>query len=135
PGLARSSSFPSSSAPTLSKHPNLRANSPPSRIKSTPLARVTGSASTASLVLPRISCFLGGPLATVKSPPKQRLVKVKNIELEERLSETPHSRTEQSLPARQEALFRVSQAIGVYRNPKELFRVLAKELRRVVSFD
>jgi len=60
---------------------------------------------------------------------------VKNIELEERLSETPHSRTEQSLPARQEALFRVSQAIGVYRNPKELFRVLAKELRQVVSFD
>jgi len=42
---------------------------------------------------------------------------------------------EQSLLARQEALFRVSRAIGVYRDPKELFRVLANELRKVVGFD
>jgi PAS domain S-box-containing protein len=42
---------------------------------------------------------------------------------------------EQSLPARLEALFRVSRAISVYRNPKELFRVLARELRQVVAFD
>ena len=51
------------------------------------------------------------------------------------MSETQQSRTEHPLLARQEALFRVSQAICVYRNPKELFRVLAKELRQVVSFD
>ena len=43
--------------------------------------------------------------------------------------------TEQSLLARHEALFRVSRAINVYRDPKELFRVLATELRRVVEFD
>jgi GAF domain-containing protein len=39
------------------------------------------------------------------------------------------------LPARYEALLRVSRAISVYRDPKELFRVLADELRCVVSFD
>lgn len=43
--------------------------------------------------------------------------------------------SEQALLARQEALFRVSRAINVYRDPKELFRVLANELRRVVDFD
>ena len=42
---------------------------------------------------------------------------------------------EQSLLARHEALFRVSRAINVYRDPRELFRVLASELRRVVDFD
>jgi PAS domain S-box-containing protein len=42
---------------------------------------------------------------------------------------------EMSLLARQEALFRVSQAINVYREPKQLFRVLANELRKVVEFD
>jgi PAS domain S-box-containing protein len=42
---------------------------------------------------------------------------------------------EKSLFARQEALFRVSRAINVYRDPKELFRVLASELRQVVDFD
>lgn len=40
-----------------------------------------------------------------------------------------------SLPARYEALFGVSRAIGAYREPKELFRVLASELRHVVDFD
>jgi PAS domain S-box-containing protein len=40
-----------------------------------------------------------------------------------------------SLLARYEALFGVSRAIGAYREPKELFRVLASELRRVVEFD
>jgi PAS domain S-box-containing protein len=60
---------------------------------------------------------------------------VKNIEVQERLSESPQHGTQQSLLARQEALFRVSQAISVYRNPKELFRVLAQELRQVVEFD
>jgi PAS domain S-box-containing protein len=43
--------------------------------------------------------------------------------------------TEESLLARQEALFRVSRAINVYRDPKALFRVLASELRQVVAFD
>jgi PAS domain S-box-containing protein len=60
---------------------------------------------------------------------------VKNFEVDERVSEAQQPGFEQSPPARLEALFRVSQAIGVYRNPKELFRVLAKELRQVVAFD
>jgi PAS domain S-box-containing protein len=34
-----------------------------------------------------------------------------------------------------EALARVSRAISVYRDPKELFRVLAEELRQAVHFD
>jgi PAS domain S-box-containing protein len=60
---------------------------------------------------------------------------VKNFEVEESVSETQQPGFEESLPARLEALFRVSQAISVYRNPKELFRVLAKELHQVVAFD
>ncbi len=42
---------------------------------------------------------------------------------------------EQSLSARYEALFGVSQAISAYRNPKELFHALATELHKVVQFD
>jgi PAS domain S-box-containing protein len=42
---------------------------------------------------------------------------------------------EKSLLARHEALFRVSRAINVYRDPRELFKVLANELRHVVDFD
>jgi formate hydrogenlyase transcriptional activator len=42
---------------------------------------------------------------------------------------------ERSFADRYEALFRVSQAIGAYRDPKELFCVLAKELRQVVQFN
>ena len=38
-----------------------------------------------------------------------------------------------SLANRYEALFRVSQALGSQRDPKELFRVLENELRRVVT--
>ena len=45
------------------------------------------------------------------------------------------STPEKSLVERYEALFRVSRAISVYREPKELFRALAKELRRAVDFD
>jgi PAS domain S-box-containing protein len=60
---------------------------------------------------------------------------VKNTGVYERVSATQQAGMEQSLPARYEALFRVSRAIGVYRNPKELFRVLANELHQVVSFD
>ena len=60
---------------------------------------------------------------------------MKNYEVEEGVSEAQQPGIERSLLARQEALFRVSQAIGVYRDPKELFRVLAKELRQVVAFD
>jgi PAS domain S-box-containing protein len=37
--------------------------------------------------------------------------------------------------ARHEALLRVSHAINIYRDPKELFKVLASELRQVVDFD
>jgi len=62
-------------------------------------------------------------------------IKVKSYEVEEGVSRAQQPEMERSLLARQEALFRVSQAIGVYRNPKELFRVLAKELRQVVAFD
>src|ERR1700723_602806 len=53
----------------------------------------------------------------------------------ENLPEQPQSDTEKPLLARQEALFRVSRAINVYHDPKELFRVLASELRQVVDFD
>jgi len=41
----------------------------------------------------------------------------------------------QSQGARFEALFRLSRTISVHRLPKDLFRALASELRRVVSFD
>jgi PAS domain S-box-containing protein len=51
------------------------------------------------------------------------------------LTQQPQSDPEKPLLARQEALFRVSRAINVYRDPKELFRVLASELRQVVDFD
>jgi formate hydrogenlyase transcriptional activator len=37
--------------------------------------------------------------------------------------------------SRYEALLRVSQAIGVHRDPAELFSVLSNELRRVINFD
>lgn len=40
-----------------------------------------------------------------------------------------------ALETRFETLFRVSQAIAAYRDPKELFGVLANELHRVVQFD
>ena len=60
---------------------------------------------------------------------------MKNIQVDETVPETQQLGFGESLPARLEALFRVSQAIGAYRDPKELFRVLAKELRRVVAFD
>jgi formate hydrogenlyase transcriptional activator len=39
------------------------------------------------------------------------------------------------LAERYEALIRVSQAIGLHRDPKDLFRAMTKELRRVVQFD
>jgi hypothetical protein len=48
------------------------------------------------------------------------------------LTQQAQSDPEKPLLARQEALFRVSRAINVYRDPKELFRVLASELRQVV---
>lgn len=51
------------------------------------------------------------------------------------MNEKPQPCSEEPLAARYEALFRVSHAISVYREPKELFRVLAKELRGAVDFD
>jgi PAS domain S-box-containing protein len=51
------------------------------------------------------------------------------------VAETIQPALEHALIARHEALFRVSQAISVYRDPRELFRVLATELRQVVDFD
>src|ERR1700674_3211095 len=39
------------------------------------------------------------------------------------------------LSERYEALISVSQAIGAYRDPKDLFSAMAKELHRVVQFD
>jgi hypothetical protein len=42
--------------------------------------------------------------------------------------------TEQSFLARARGVFRVSRAISVYRDPRELFQVLASELRQVVDF-
>lgn len=44
-------------------------------------------------------------------------------------------RVEQDLESRYEALIRVSQAIGVHRDPGELFASLRNELRNVVKFD
>lgn len=41
----------------------------------------------------------------------------------------------QSFQERYEALFRVSRALCKYRNPKELFRVLADKLRSAVEFN
>lgn len=38
-------------------------------------------------------------------------------------------------PARYEALIRVSQAVGVHRDPGDLFQVLTTELRSVIKFD
>ena len=37
--------------------------------------------------------------------------------------------------ARYETLIRVSNAIGTYRDPQDLFRALVRELHRVVQFD
>jgi len=51
------------------------------------------------------------------------------------VSQNLQLRPEESLLAQHEALFRVSRAINVYRDPKELFRGLAKELRQLVDFD
>jgi PAS domain S-box-containing protein len=50
-------------------------------------------------------------------------------------SSESQSRLGPSLPARYEALSRASRAISAYRDPKELFRILADELRQVVRFD
>jgi formate hydrogenlyase transcriptional activator len=55
--------------------------------------------------------------------------------MEETLLQQARPGPEQSLLARHEALFRVSRAINVYRDPRELFRILANELRQVVDFD
>ena len=43
--------------------------------------------------------------------------------------------SEYSLSERYEGLIRVSQAIGAHRDPKDLFRAMAKELRQVIQFD
>jgi len=45
------------------------------------------------------------------------------------------AQVEQPNAARYETLFRISQAIGAYRDPRELFRVLAGELCGIVQFD
>jgi PAS domain S-box-containing protein len=51
------------------------------------------------------------------------------------LTQPSQADAEKSLLARHEALFRVSRAINVYRDPRDLFKVLANELRQVVDFD
>src|ERR1700740_3268981 len=54
------------------------------------------------------------------------------------MAETAQMRLEQpelSVAARYETLIRVSQAVGIHREPKKLFDVLVGELRRVVEFD
>jgi len=43
--------------------------------------------------------------------------------------------SEYLLSERYEALIRVSQAIGAHRDPQDLFRAMASELRRVINFD
>jgi PAS domain S-box-containing protein len=64
-----------------------------------------------------------------------RLVDEDHSGLEKSVEQEAQLGQEQAVLARHEALFRVSRAINVYRNPKELFRVLANELRQVVDFD
>lgn len=49
--------------------------------------------------------------------------------------ETLPEALERSQASRYEALFRVSEAISAYRDPKELFHALASELSKVVRFD
>jgi PAS domain S-box-containing protein len=51
------------------------------------------------------------------------------------VSEGAKAGREHSLLARYEALIRVSRAIHMHRDPKELFRVLASELRQAADFD
>jgi PAS domain S-box-containing protein len=58
---------------------------------------------------------------------------LKNVS-ETAVNEATQSCAEKTLAHRYEALFRVSHAVGVYRDPKELFRVLANELRGAVDF-
>ena len=53
----------------------------------------------------------------------------------ESLTQQAESVAEHSVSERHEILFRVLQTIHLYRDPKELFRVLAGELRRLVEFD
>lgn len=45
------------------------------------------------------------------------------------------SSSEYLLSDRYEALIRVSQAIGAHRDPQDLFRAMATELRQVIQFD
>ena len=45
------------------------------------------------------------------------------------------TRPESQVADRYEALFRVSQAIGAHRSPKQLFEALTNELRGVIQFD
>ncbi len=51
------------------------------------------------------------------------------------MNEASQTRIEKTLAERYEALVRVAHAVGVYRDPKELFRVLASELHSAVDFD
>lgn len=51
------------------------------------------------------------------------------------MSEELEPNSGESQARRYEALFRVAQAVGAYRDPKDLFRVLAAELRQAVDFD
>lgn len=51
------------------------------------------------------------------------------------MSVASQARPTAAIGTRYEALFRVSQAISAHRDPKELFHVLAGELRRVIEFD
>ena len=48
---------------------------------------------------------------------------------------TSFASSEYLLSDRYEALIRVSQAIGAHRDPQDLFRAMATELRRVIQFD
>jgi formate hydrogenlyase transcriptional activator len=52
-----------------------------------------------------------------------------------RMTSTWGNPSEYLVSDRYEALIRVSQAIGAHRDPKELFHVMAGELRSVVQFD
>lgn len=52
-----------------------------------------------------------------------------------RMQRGSQTEPERSLPARHETLFRLSHAIAAHRDPRDLFRVLAKELHQVVEFD
>lgn len=75
------------------------------------------------------------PRGLAPRPATEAALQISSESLSLNLTQQPQLGSEKSLLARHEALFRVSRAINVYRDPRELFKVLALELRDIVDFD